>query len=265
MSVITLRSSFSKNSGLVISPQELRRNYLYGITMNSPFANKINLNFSDDDIEFHIRAAQREIENYLALKLKRQIVTETLQFDNDNWRHWGYIPTTFQVVYPLRLEGFLNTTKTATYPMEWLSSKQDSTDGLYFRQIYMVASGNTGAVTNSVIFAGLLPNLGYMNAGKIPNYWTPSYVTGFADNKVPYDILQSVGEMATISLLLIAGANIFGFPGLQSTSLSIDGLSQSLSSNLNAFGQRITQMNEALQKRLANQRDQYRGFSWSAV
>ena len=56
----------------------------------------------------------------------------------------------------------------------------------------MVPAGNTGAVTNSVIFAGILPNLGYLNAGKIPNYWTPHYVTGY--DVVPADIIQVIGQ-----------------------------------------------------------------------
>lgn len=265
MSQITLTSVYSKNSDLVISAQELRNNYLYGITMNSPFANRINLNFSDDDINFHILGAQKEIENFLAIKLKRQIYSETLQFDNDQWKHWGFIKTTYQVVCPLKLEGFLNTTKQATYPSEWLSSKKEAGDELYHRAIYLVPAGNAGAITNSVIFAGLLPNLGYINAGKIPNYWTPTYVTGFAQNKIPYDIIQSIGMLATISMLYIAGANILGFPGLSGTTISIDGLSQSLTSQLNAFGNRIEQMSKELQRKMTNLSGTYRGINFISM
>ncbi len=126
MPSITLTSLFAKNSDLVISPAELKRNYLYGLSLNSSFANKINLQFSDTDIEFHIRAAQKEIENYLALKLQQTIFYENIDFDNEEWRAWGYVHCTYDVTYALRLEGFLNTTKMATYPAEWLSSKIDS-------------------------------------------------------------------------------------------------------------------------------------------
>lgn len=265
MSQITLISSYSKNSDLVMSASELRNNYLYGITINSPFVNKINLNFSDSDIEFHIRAAQKEIENYLALKLKRQIYNESLAFDNDHWKFWGFIKTNYMVVCPLKLEGFLNTTKQATYPTEWLSSKKESSDEIYHKAIYLVPAGNTGAVTNAVIFAGLLPNMGYLNAGKIPNYWSATYTTGFADNKIPFDILQAIGQIATISLLYIAGVNILGFPGLQSTSISIDGLSQSMSTQLNAFGARIAAMNAELMRKLPNMRDTYRGINFDVA
>lgn len=228
--------------------------------MSSTLSSQINLNFSDEDIQFHIQAAQKEIENYLNIKLIRKIYSESLQFNNDEWRTWGFIKTTYPVVCPLRLEGFLNKTKQATYPKEWLSSKKDSDDEMYHRSIYIVPAGNTGAITNSVIFAGLLPNLGYLNAGVIPNYWTSTYVSGF--QIIPADILMAIGQLTTISLLSIAGANVLGIPGLSATSLSIDGLSQSLTSALNAFGDRMKFYSEDLQRKLPMLQGKYRGYIW---
>jgi hypothetical protein len=265
MAQLTLVSLFAKNSDLVISAQELKNNYLYGMMMSSSFANKINLTLSDADIEFHIRAVQKEMENYLAVKLHQTIFQETLQFSNKEWRAWGYIKTSYPIVCPLKLEGFLNTTLMAIYPREWLSVKTTSTGESPQRQLYLVPAGNTGAITNAVVFAGILPNLGYMNAGRIPNYWSPTYVTGFPQNKIPYDILQCIGQFAAINILWILGSNIYGFPGISGMSLSIDGLSQSTSSQLNAFGARIKDYHDDLMRKLPNLRDHYRGFNWLSV
>jgi len=262
MAQITLVSLFAKNSDLTISPQELKKNYLYGLAMGSSFANKLNIQFSDDDIEFHIRAAQKEISNYLAVKLNQELFWESLQFSNEEWRNWGYIKTSYPITYPLKLEGFLNTTKQAVYPAEWLSVKRTSTDEDPQRQLFLVPAGNTGAMTNAVIFAGILPNMGYLNAGKIPNYWTPYYVTGWPSSKIPYDVLQCIGQLATVSMLWILGTNVLGFPGISSQSLSIDGLSQSTGSQLNAFGARIRDYHDDLQRKLGNIRDKYRGFNF---
>lgn len=254
---------FYKNNQLIFSAQEVRNSFLFGIKMNSTIANQVDLNFSDSDIEFHIRAAQKEIENYLNVKLFKQIYRENLSFQNDDWRSWGFIKTTYTVSSALRLEGFLNTTKQTTFPPEWLSIKKESSGEFSHRSIYIVPAGNTGAVTNSVIYTGLMPNLGYLNAGTIPNYWYVDYVTGF--DKIPYDIMMAVGQLATISLLYIAGANILGTPGLSGNSLSIDGLSQSLTSALNAFGDRIRGYSEELQKKLPMLQGTYRGFIWGAM
>lgn len=265
MPSLTLTSLYAKNSDLVISATELKRNYLYGMTMSSSFANKVNLQFSDQDLEFHIRAAQKEIENYLALKLQQTIFTENLDFDNSQWRYWGYIRCTYPITYALQLSGFLNTTLEAVYPAEWLTNKTTSDLELPMRNMYIVPAGNTGAVTNAVIFAGILPNLGYLSSGRVPLHWQPVYVTGFPQGKVPYDILQCIGQLAAVSILLIFGSQVFGWPGIGSQSLSIDGLSQSLGSQLNAFGARIKDYNDDLMRKLPNLRDRYRGINFTVA
>lgn len=261
MPELILQAPFSKNNDLLYSAQELRNSFLYGIKMSSPLSSQSALNFSDEDVEFHIKAAQKEMENFLGLKLFRKIYDETLTFSNDDWRTWGFMKTTFQVVCPLKLEGYLNTIKQTEYPKEWLSAKADSDGIQYHRSIYIVPAGNSGAVVNSVIYAGLLPNLGYLNAGMIPNYWKVTYVTGF--EQVPADLMMAIGQLATMSLLSIAGSNVLGIPGVSSTSLSLDGLSQSLSASANAFGDRAKALGEDLQRRLPTLTGTYRGFSWA--
>jgi len=261
MPSLTFNIKFARNTGLLFSAQEIRQNFLYGVQMSSSLTGQAALKFSDEDIEFYVQAAQKEIENYLNIKLVRKIYWEKLSFSNDDWRTWGFIKTTYPVLCPLRLEGFLNTTKTATYPQEWLSNKQDSDDQEYHRSIYLVPAGNTGAVTNSVIFAGILPNLGYLNAGMIPQYWTPHYVTGF--DPIPADIIQIVGQLVTIQLLTIAAMNILGIPGATSTSLSIDGLSQNISAQ-NAFGAQIKLYQDSFNSKLAMLQGKHRGFIWGA-
>lgn len=263
MPSLTFIATFKKNTGILFSAQEIRTSFLYGIKMSSSLSNQINLNFSDEDIEFHVRAAQKEVENYLSLKLFRQIYSETISFNQDDWKSWGFLKTTFQVVCPLRLEGFFNTVKQATYPKEWLSSKKDSSDELYHRSIYLVPAANSGLLTSTAVYVGSLPNLGYLNANMIPNYWTPHYVTGF--ETIPNDIMQIVGMLATISLLYIAGANVLGTPGISGSSISIDGLSQSLTSSLNAFGERIKAYSEEIQRKLPIMAGTYRGFMWGVL
>jgi hypothetical protein len=260
---LTFKAPFSKNNGLLYSAQEIRNSFLYGIKMTGSLSNKSVLSFSDEDIELHIRSAQKEIENYLALKLFRKVYDESLTFSNDDWRTWGFMKTTFQVVCPLKLEGYLNTIKQTEYPKEWLSAKRDSDGIQYHRSIYIVPAGNSGAIVNSVIYAGLLPNLGYLNAGMIPNYWQVTYVSGF--DQVPADIMMVIGQLATMSLLSIAGASVLGIPGVSSTSLSIDGLSQSLSASANAFGDRVKALGEDLTRRLPTLQGTYRGFSWGVA
>ena len=73
-----------------------------------------------------------------------------------------------------------------------------------------------------------------------PNYWHAKYLTGF--KKIPNDLLNVLGMLASINVLNIAGDIILG-AGIASYSLSLDGLSQSISSTSSAtnsgYGARI--------------------------
>ena len=171
MPTLSFTATFSKNTGLLFSPQEMRTSYLYGIKMSSTISNQVKLDFSDDDIIFQVQAAQKEIENYLNIRLIRSLYFETITFSGDDWKTWGFIKTTYPVVCPLRLRGYLNTILQSEFPKEWLSSKKDGDDEEYHKQISIVPAGNTGIVASSVIYSGLLPNLGYLSYTSIPNFW----------------------------------------------------------------------------------------------
>lgn len=252
---LSFTSSFKKNTGLLLSAKELRENYLYNIHLN----NNILDNLSDDAINFHIADAQEQIENFLNIKLKKQIYVDNLHFLNDEWRTWGYMVTTYPVSCALSLEGFLNTTKQVTYPREWLTVKKNGDEKLNHRALYIVPAGSTTSISSSVIFAGIVPQLGYLGSRSIPYYWTAVYTTGF--DVIPQDILGAIGKLASIPLLLQAGENALGRPGLTSTSISIDGLSQSIASQPGVYGARVKAYMEDLNNRILPQmKSVYKGI-----
>ena len=251
MPTLSFTAPFTKNSGLVYSAQEIKSMFLHGITLDS--------SISDYDIEFQVLAAQKEIENFLGVKLFRQIYSETLQFNNEEWTNWGFMKTAYMVVCPLSVEGYYGQVKQTVYPKEWLSSKKESGDELYHRMIYLVPNGNTGAVTNALLYAGIIPQLGYLGINRIPNYWIVKYTTGF--DVIPNDLIHMIGVLTAISMLYIVGNNTLGVAGIGSTSISIDGLSQSMSSN-NYYLARIKAYNEDLQRKLKTAEGTYRGFSF---
>ena len=251
----TFTSSFKKNSGLLFSPKEIRENYLYNINLNH---NRLDL-LTDEAISFHVADAQAQIENFLNIKLHKQIYVDNLHFINDEWRNWGFMTTTYPVGCPLSLEGLLNTTKQVVYPPEWLTIKRNGDEKLNHRAIYIVPAGNTTGITSSVIYAGIIPQLGYLGSRSIPYYWTAVYTTGF--DVVPSDILGAVGKLASIPLLLLAGENALGRPGLTSTSISIDGLNQNIASKSGVYGERIKQYMDDLNNRLLPQmKSVYKGI-----
>ena len=219
---------WAKNDDLVISPQELKNRYLFGI----PVVDSDGNNMPDEDIKFYIRAAQTEIENFLSIKINKQVYKESRDFNFDDWLSWGYTSTTYMVNKPLSLQGFLNTTLQIDYPPEWLSAKKTSDNILFHRTVNLVPiHGSANSLSNNVVYVGIAPYIGYFGNKQIPNYWEIKYITGW-DN-TPADIVNIIGKLASINIFHILGDIILG-AGIASKSISIDGLSQTVTTTQSA-------------------------------
>lgn len=236
MPKIVYKLKSRKNDGLAMSPSDLLNLYFFGV----PIKSQDGKYMSEKDLAFYIEAATDEIEGFLNIKLNKQIIAERLNYSRDDFRQWGFLPTSFPVEEVIALEGFINTTKQVTYPKEWLSVKEINVEGLADRSVNLVPAGETGS-TNSVVYSGITPHVGLYSSNIIPNYWQLKYCTGFI--KIPADILNVIGKLAAINLFHIQGDLILG-AGIASQSIGIDGLSQSISTTSSAtnagYGARIT-------------------------
>lgn len=259
MPQLTLLAPYQSNSDMIMSAKELREMYMFGINI----VDQDNVSLSDTVYDFYIKAAIDEMEEYLGLKFKKQVIDETIQFQGADFLRWGYIKTSYQVVSPISLQGFFNTTKQIEYPTDWLSYKKSSDGKLYERNIYIVPSGNATTHTQALTLSGIIPQLGYLGWRDIPNYWRCVYVTGF--EKLPMDIVNAVGKLASIGLFNVGGDLVIG-AGIASMSLGMDGFSQSInttsSAENSAYSARIIMYQKELKTLLPRLKDFYRGFSF---
>lgn len=247
MPTITIQSSFDTIFNSVLSTKEFKNRYLNGVAIPD--------SITEETFRFFIDSAISELEMYLGLKINKQVITESKDFRNTDWTHWGYLPCTYPVVYPLELVGFLGTTKQVTYPKDWLSSKSTNDNKNYSRRISLVPARNS-AQSEAIIYSGIMPQAHYFQSTSIPDYWEATYITGW--DEPPTDILDAIGMIAAIKILQIIsdalmsgtvkqsvdanGKSVLqgnstqfaglGF-GMSSKSISIDGLSQSYSSYIN--------------------------------
>ena len=94
-----------------------------------------------------------------------------------------------------------------------------------------------------MILTGITSQVGMQRFDNIPDYWRIQYITGWDIDNLPMDLLNIVGMLASIPALDVAGDLILGTAGIASQSLSIDGLSQSISTSISAtnagYGARI--------------------------
>lgn len=259
MPSIEFSTSFINEPDLILTPQQVRNIYLYGIDNILDSQSK---SFSDSDISFYIQAAQGEVENSLNIKLKKQVYTENLQFNNNEWMQWGYMRVTKPIRCPMLLEGYLNTIKQVSYPKEWLTTKKSSDEKDYQRNLFIVPVGGATMQTQNAVYSGVMPQLGYLGQRHIPYYWTVEYVTGF--DQVPSEIVDVVGKLASINLFNVAADLILGTPGIGSKSISIDGLSQSLNS-ASGFDKRIKNYTDSLVKSYNALIAVYKGLTFGSI
>jgi hypothetical protein len=250
----------NKNDSL-ISPSELTNRYFFGIPIIDQGGNVM----SEESLNFYIQSATKSIEGLINSKLKKQVIEESLSYHINDYKSWGFIPTSFPVIKAHSLTGFIGNVQQIEFPPEWLSAKRTTDEGGYHRAIYLIPT--TGAAkSNSVVYSGISPQLGWFGQKTVPNYWTIKYCTSFEN--VPEDIIDAVGKLAAINVFHQLGDIILG-AGIASQSIGIDGLSQSISTTSSAtnagYGARITGYLTDLKQAKVDLKEKYDGIVFGVL
>lgn len=263
MPTINYKIKYRKNTGLIFSPAELMSLYFYGINIQSNDGTSFDL----ETVRYYIKAAQKEIENYLQIKFDNFLQKETLSYySQDYLNKFPFFQTKYPVKRAYTLIGLLGTAEQVIYPTQWLKTHIDSDDD-YPKQFSLVPTGyGTGVTGNAdVIITGILRDIGLRAYGQIPEYWNVQYTTGYDIDKLPMDLMNVVGKLASIGIFNVAGDIALGQAALANYSLSIDGLSQSIgttnSATNAAFGARIINYTKEVVETLKRVKMKYKGFN----
>ncbi|MBJ7436289.1 MAG: hypothetical protein JHC54_11290, partial [Acinetobacter sp.] len=171
---LSLALKFRRSNTLVTSTSDVLERYLFGI----PLVGQNGQRYTEDSMREDIASAQKELENYLDIKIAKQIIKESRDFNANDWEAWGYVPTSYPVNKAFVLEGYLGTTRQMIFPKEWLTT-HESSDELYYRKIFIIpnAAGISEFNQNVFVSSGILPHVGYGGNRFIPNYWRITYCT----------------------------------------------------------------------------------------
>ncbi len=266
MPTISYKIKYKKNEGSVFSPSELLTLFVYAI----PTAAKDGTDLPLESVRFQLQAAQKEIEDYLQIKFNNYLQDETLgYYSKDYYGKFPYFQTKFPVKKVYSLVGLLGMAEQIVYPMAWCKSSRDS-DGNFAKQFSLVPTGYGQGVQGNadVILTGVMRDIGLRSFGQIPDYWNCQYATGYDYNNSPAVLVNIVGKLTTIGVLTILG-NMLNGMGVTSSSLSIDGLSQSIStprsSNSHLFSAVTNQYTKEVVDTLKRVKMKYAGFNIASM
>ena len=265
MGKLVLKIQYGINTGLVISPTELRSKYLFGIPMCSNDGTKM----STEAIMNHIRTAQTAVENLFSIKLNKTVIEENRDYIREQFASWGFVRATYPVVKIACLKGYINEVCQLEYPSDWLVIKRTQHVASY-RNIYLIPNtgGKEGATMtqNSLIYNGVSPHLAWWGQTFIPGYWRILYTTGW--DTIPADLMDLVAKYAAINVLAVIGDVLYGI-GITSINITLDGVNQSTplsrSGQGGLFAGRLKQYTEDIERMLPEMKGRYRGISFEVL
>jgi len=203
------------NAGFTI--KELKNTYLFGIDLTDFQGNP----FPDSLLASYINSAISATEALFDICLEqREIVDEPHDYERNDYMNWGYIQLWKRPIMAVKsLKLMYGTRPSFEIPTDWL--KIDKMSG----KIQMFpSSGNSSAliITQSGAIFGLSNMFDYA-----PQMWSVDYTAGMDETNLPSHLKEYIYKKATISILQVWGDLLNG-AGIASSSVSIDGLSQSI-------------------------------------
>jgi hypothetical protein len=243
------------NDDLLIDADFLKNVFLFGVSLKDDDGNDM----SDYLIEFYIRSAQMWLERELQIAIQPTTITsETHDYVIQDYTSFGLLKLNYLPVRRVSRIAmkFPTNDDSIEFNPKWF--KVDSRNGM----VNLIPT--VGSISSLLMGQGgsFLPLL-YNSMLSVPAIIEVDYEAGFVKGKVPSDILEIIAMKAAIGPLNIAGDLIAG-AGIASSSISLDGLSQSVgttSSATNAgYGARILQYEKQIKNLLPKLAATYRGI-----
>ena len=250
--------SGSVNVG-VLSIDELKSHYMFGVDLTDDAGNP----FPDAMLQHYIDAAVDLVERELDVALLQKTYTEDLDYHLEDYAKYAWLQLSHSPVISVASvkAQYPTGTDLMTFPSNWI--KLNKTQG----QIQIVPA--QGSLSQVLLGAGgaFLPMV-FSGTAYLPGFFIVEYTAGFAAGAVPPILKHLVGMLGAIGPLNIAGDLIAG-AGIASKSISMDGLSQSISTTSSAtnagYGARVIEYQKEIKEILPTLRRNLKGVRLRAM
>ncbi len=234
----------------LITPNQLRQRYLFGLPLVSqivdPITKKVQ-QLSDEAINDIILGCVAQIELEFKIDIMPVQRDEKHPFDQNDYGAYGFFRTHHTPVAQIDDIQITPANGIDLYqiPDNWVETGNIVKWGqinIVPIDIGAVSYGITGmAPTGGAFFLSVISLVNW-----VPAYWRIRYTSGFPSGQLPRAINEMVGCLATIEILSMLAST---YARSNSTSLGLDGLSQSVSnSGPQLFETRIAMLQDKYQR-----------------
>jgi hypothetical protein len=243
----------------ILTVQELKDIFLFGVDLT----NDAGEPFPDIMFEWGIRQAIEYVQRMLDIKIRPTDIVERYDYYVNDYSNWTFIrlrQSPILQVNSVKVKWPSNNT-VIDFPPEWIQVRKDE------GQVNIVPT--SGTLSQVLLTAGgsFLPLLA-SGQDFVPDILEVDYKAGFAEGQVPAEIREVIGMYASLGPFNVAGDLIAG-AGIASSSIGIDGLSQSISTTSSAtnagYGARIIQYLKLIKERIPVLQRYYKGIRFTAL
>lgn len=207
----------------ILTVDQLQRLYLKGIPLTDQFGNTLD----EEDLQSYIDIAISMLETYLDINIVPTTICEEKDYQSNDYWQWGYFQmNNIPIQSVSKLEAVYPNAAILSYPTDWC--KIQNHDGI----IRIIPNAGTSAQFSVDAGGQYFPEI-FRNQGHVPLVWQVTYIAGFCDGHVPMDVNATIGMLAAVMALNNLGGHVLP-PGLAGSSLSLDGLSESLQTTMTA-------------------------------
>lgn len=219
-----------KKSEPLVTVAQLQATWLFGVKVRD---RETGAAYSEDAYQNAIDTAVSMLEHYLDISIAP--VRNFLEYKDyriNDYAEWGYLQLDnfpVECINEIRLVYFRDENAeplvAQVIPNAWL--RLNNHDGI----IRMIPNTKFPGNLQIDVNGGFFPEL--LRSSMIPHAWEVNYNYGFCDGMVPVLLNQAISMIAATIVLITAGHLILG-AGIAGTSISLDGLSQSIQTTQSA-------------------------------
>lgn len=220
-----------KKTEPLVTVAQMKATWLFGVKIRDKETGE---ELSDEAYQNALDTAISMLEHYLDISVSPvRNYKEYKDYNRNEYYDWGYFQldnfpidsvNSIRLVYFRDDNGEVDETQSTLIPSNWL--RVNAHDGI----IRLVPNGKFPA-NLQVGNGGFYPEL--FSVSKVPHAWEVNYNYGFCDGQIPVLLNQAISMIASIIVLITAGHLILG-AGIAGTSISLDGLSQSIQTTQSA-------------------------------